>query len=116
RRRARLRAGRGRLAGDVGGLSDEVAGPGLVHDTSLADDVGLALDEDDELEAGRAFAREVAGGRQVELVRERGDLPELALRAALEQRNPLQQLDLGVLAQHRPVTVSCMKPSGVMIV
>ena len=46
--------------------------------------------------------REIARRRQVELVRERGDLGELALRAALEQRNPLQQLDLRVLAQHRP--------------
>ena len=53
---------------------------------------------------------------QVELVREHGDLAELALRAALEQRDPLQQLDLRVLAQHRPSTVSCMTQSGAMIV
>ena len=63
----------------------------------------ILLFDGHELEAARAFAREVALRRQIELVRERGDLAELALRATLEQRNPLQQLDLGVLAQHRRV-------------
>ena len=113
--RTRIRAGprvftvavRG-SARDEGDLADEVAGAELVHDLALADDVGLALDEDDELEAARALAREVARLREVELVRERGDQAELTLRAALEQRNPLQQLDLRVLSQHRPGTVSCM--------
>src|SRR3954464_14642638 len=107
---------RPRLARDEGDLSDEVAGPELVDDAHPADHLGLALDEDDELEAASAFPGQITRAGEVELVRKHGDLSELSPRAALEQRNPLQQLDLRVLAQHRPSTVSCMKQSGAMIV
>src|SRR5207237_10626921 len=102
RRPARLHRRGPRLSGEKGDLADEVARPELVDDAYPAEHVRFSLDEDDELEAAGSLARQVPGVREVELVRERGDLGELALRAALEQRNPLQQLDLRVLAQHRP--------------
>ena len=48
-----------------------------------------------------SFVRSRPAGRSSSSASAR-DLAELALRAALEERHPLQQLDLGVLAQHRP--------------
>ena len=103
--------------GDESDLADEVAGAELVDDAPFADDVGLALDEDDELEAARPLAASARAppGRSSSSA-SAAICAELALRAALEQRNPLQQLDLRVLAQHRPGTVSCMTQSGAMIV
>src|SRR5207249_7981471 len=116
RRPARAHGRRSRLAGDERDLADEVPGAELVDDSHATDDFGLAVDEDDELPASRTLLREVTGGGEVELVREHGDLRKLAPRAALEQRDALQQLDLGVLAQHGAITVSCMAQSGAMIV
>jgi acetyl-CoA acyltransferase len=46
--------------------------------------------------------------RHGELVRDAGDLVELALRAAAEERHPLQQLDFGVLSQHRSIVVRAL--------
>src|SRR5215471_7330904 len=99
---ARAHCGRPWLAGDQRDLSDEVAWAELVDHPYALDDVGLAFYEDDELPTVLALPRDVAGGWEVEFVREHRDLRELSLRAALEQRNPLQQLDLRVFAQHRP--------------
>ena len=68
--------------------------------------------EDDELLACRAFAREVAGGGQVELVRERGDLGELALRARGEQGYRFSNSILAFLRSIARGTVSCMGGGG----
>ena len=66
--------------------------------------VHVPVDEREELASALAFLDQRAPGRQVELVRDRADLVQLALGAVGEERDAPQQLDLLVFAEpHRGI-------------
>src|SRR5581483_1625775 len=89
----------GRLR-DERDLAQEVPRPERVDALAVPDDLGGAVRDDDELLPARALLREGPPGFEVELVRERRDLRELALRALREQRDALHQLELRILSEH----------------
>src|SRR5258708_15660707 len=107
RRRDRRSA---RRAGDERDLAEEVAGAERVHLAALALHVGGALDDDEELLARCALARELPALLDRELVGDGRDLVQLPLRAVLEQRHALEQLDFCVLSQHGPILRAAATP------
>ena len=100
-RRRRDRRG-ARDVGDEGDLADPVARAELTDGAPLADDLHRAALDHEELSAALALTHERLVGGDVELVGDDGDVPELALRQPREQRHVGEELDLAVLAQHRP--------------
>ena len=111
-RRGRDHRRRPRPVGDERDLAEEVARPHRVHLAALAADVGRALDQDEELAPRIALARQHLPLGHVDLVGDERDLAELLLRAVREERHPLQQLDLGVAAEHRAsLNRLCAPPS-----
>ena len=104
--RAGLRGRDGRRArrpGDERDLTEEVAGAERVHLAALAPHVCAALDQHEEFVTRGALVRQLCPLAEAQLVRDRGDLVELALREPAEERHALDQLDLCVLPQHRPI-------------
>src|SRR6266540_3323704 len=93
RRRHRRSSGRPR---DQRDLAEEVATPERPHFAALALHLRLPVDEDEELPAERSFADELPPGAEVDLIGELRDLREFLLRAAREQWDALDRLNLRV--------------------
>ena len=66
---------------------------------TAAADVDLALDHDVELARGLAFADQLRARVELALDGDRGDAPQVALGAQLEQRQAAKQLDPGIGAK-----------------
>src|SRR5581483_7830887 len=80
-------------------LAEEVAARQGAQLAAAPAHVDAALDEDAELAAAGPLAHQLGARGEVQLVGDRRDPPELALRASREQRHPGHELDLGVPAQ-----------------
>jgi hypothetical protein len=77
-------------------LAEEVAGAEPAEQPAAPMNLGLSVDEHEELVRDSAFADEATSGRDVELVDERSDGSELRSRAVGEERNAPHELDLRV--------------------
>src|SRR5918992_2657190 len=104
-----------RLGGDGGGprnlldkgdLADEVAGAAGADTAALALDLGVALDDHEELVTDLALPGEGGALGDLHVLTHASQLGELLLRQPLEQRGALECLDLGVLTEepHRRLT------------
>src|SRR6185437_7437992 len=91
-RRARHRR-RPRHVGDQRDLTEEVARAERVDLLAALGDVGRPLEDDEELAPAIAFAHELLAFGEVDLIGGRGDLFELVLRARLEERHLLDQIN-----------------------
>src|SRR4029450_2210189 len=80
-------------------LAQKVARPESVHSTPVLLDVRRPVEQDEELAARRPLARHLLALVEVDLVREQRDLLQLRPRAAREQRNLADKVDLLVSAQ-----------------
>src|SRR6266536_1289932 len=90
-------------------LAEEVTPLERPHFAALALHLRLPVDEDEELPAERSFADELSPGAEVDLIGELRDLREFLLRAAREQWDALDRLNLRVprerhAASHQSVT------------
>src|SRR5918999_3286537 len=117
-----------RLGGDGGGprnlldkgdLADEVAGAAGADTAALALDLGVALDDHEELVTDLALPGEGGALGDLHVLTHASQLGELLLRQPLEQRGALECLDLGVLTEepHRRLTYpgAVAESSGVEI-
>src|SRR2546423_8221418 len=73
---------------------EEVALSEPVHSPAVLLDVCRSLEQDEELAARRSLARHLLALVEVDLVREQRDLLQLRPRAAREQRNLADKVDL----------------------
>jgi hypothetical protein len=95
-RRGRGHRGRTRGSRQERDLPEPVAGPEVCELATLPRHAHSALDQDEELVSEPSFARQEVPLPEADLVGDHRELAELRLRAACEERNLLQQLDLCV--------------------
>src|SRR5918999_966578 len=104
---------------DKGDLADEVAGAAGADSAALALDLGIALDDHEELVTDLALPGEGGALGDLHVLTYASQLGELLLRQPLEQRGALECLDLGVLTEepHRRLTYpgAVAESSGVEI-
>src|SRR5918999_96008 len=84
---------------DKGDLADEVAGAAGPDTAALALDLGLAVDDHEELVTELALLGEGGALRDLHVLADASELGELLLRQTLEQWGALECLDLGVLTE-----------------
>src|SRR5918999_1333624 len=84
---------------DKGDLADEVAGAARADAAALALDLGLALDDHEELMTELALLGQGGALGNLQVLADASELGELLFRQPLEQWGPLECLDLGVLTE-----------------
>src|SRR4051794_38510651 len=96
----------GRLL-DQRDLAKELAAGPRGQMLAVLRDLGVAIDDHEELLADVALLAKRLSSRDLEVLADPGELPELLAREALEQRDALECIDLGVLAEqlHGPTLI-----------
>ena len=100
-----------RLTRDERDLAKKVARPKRVHSPAVLLDVRRPVEQDEELAARRSLARHLLALVEIDLVREQRDLLQLRPRAAREQRNLADKVDLLVSAQSHTASLKPIAPA-----